>query len=136
MAAERTPMKRINELCEFVRETAYAIHLYHGHGHLEKVYENALAHRLRKAGLNVRQQGPITVFDEDGTIIGEYFADLFIEETLIAELKACRALANEHTAQILGYLRSARKEHGLLMNFGSYKFQIRKYVMSIAPSDI
>ena len=136
MAAERTPMKRINELCEFVRETAYAIHLYHGHGHLEKVYENALAHRLRKAGLNVRQQDPITVFDEDGTIIGEYFADLFIEETLIAELKACRALANEHTAQILGYLRSARKEHGLLMNFGSYKFQIRKYVMSIAPSDI
>jgi GxxExxY protein len=126
-------MKSIKELCEFVRETAYAIHLYHGHGHLEKVYENALAHRLRKAGLNVRQQDPITVFDEDGTIIGEYFADLFIEETLIAELKACRAFANEHTAQILGYLRSARKEHGLLMNFGSYKFQIRKYVMSLSP---
>ncbi len=124
-------MKSINELCEFVRETAYAIHLYHGHGHLEKVYENALAHRLRKAGLNVRQQDPITVFDEDGTTIGEYFADLFIEETLIAELKACRALADEHTAQILGYLKSARKEHGLLMNFGSYKFQIRKYVMSL-----
>jgi GxxExxY protein len=55
-------MKSIKELCEFVRETAYAIHLYHGHGHLEKVYENALAHRLRKAGLNVRQQDPITVF--------------------------------------------------------------------------
>ncbi len=125
-------MKSIKELCEFVRETAYAIHLYHGHGHLEKVYENALAHRLRKAGLNVRQQDPITVFDEDGTIIGEYFADLFIEETLIAELKACRAFANEHTAQILGYLRSARKEHGLLMNFGSYKFQIRKYVISLS----
>jgi len=124
-------MKSIKELCEFVRETAYAIHLYHGHGHLEKVYENALAHRLRKAGLNVRQQDPITVFDEDGTTIGEYFADLFIEETLIAELKACRALADEHTAQILGYLKSARKEHGLLMNFGSYKFQIRKYVMSL-----
>jgi GxxExxY protein len=124
-------MKSINELCELVRETAYAIHLYHGHGHLEKVYENALAHRLRKAGLNVRQQHPITVFDEDRTIIGEYFADLFIDETLIAELKACRALVNEHTAQILGYLRSSQREHGLLMNFGSYKFQIRKYVMSL-----
>jgi GxxExxY protein len=136
MAAGTTPMKSINELCEFVRETAYAIHLYHAHGHLEKVYENAMAHRLRKAGLNVKQQDPITVFDEDRTIIGEYFADLFIEETLIAELKACRALANEHTAQILGYLRSARKEHGLLMNFGSYKFQIRKYVMSLEPPDI
>jgi len=124
-------MKSINELCELVRETAYAIHLYHGHGHLEKVYENALAHRLRKAGLNVRQQYPIIVFDEDRTIIGEYFADLFINETLIAELKACRALVNEHTAQILGYLRSSQREHGLLMNFGSYKFQIRKYVMSL-----
>jgi GxxExxY protein len=129
-------MKSINELCELVRETAYAIHLYHGHGHLEKVYENALAHRLRKAGLNVRQQHPITVFDEDRTIIGEYFADLFIDENLIAELKACRALVNEHTAQILGYLRSSQREHGLLMNFGSYKFQIRKYVMSLEMPNV
>ena len=49
-------MKTIKELCDVVRETAYAIHVYHGHGHLEKVYENALAHRLRKAGLDVKQQ--------------------------------------------------------------------------------
>ena len=126
----------VNELCRLVRETAYAIHVYHGHGHLEKVYENALTHRLRKLGLNVKQQYPITVFDEDGTIIGEYFADLIVEEILIAELKACRALVNEHTAQVLGYLRSARKEHGLLMNFGSYKFQIQKYAMSLGPRAI
>ena len=69
-------MKTINELCDIIRETSYAIHVYHGHGHLEKVYENALAHRLQKAGLKVVQQNPLTVFDEDGTIIGEYFADL------------------------------------------------------------
>jgi GxxExxY protein len=129
-------MSIVNELCRLVRETAYAIHVYHGHGHLEKVYENALTHRLRKLGLNVKQQYPITVFDEDGTIIGEYFADLIVEEILIAELKACRALVNEHTAQVLGYLRSARKEHGLLMNFGSYKFQIQKYAMSLGPRTI
>ena len=129
-------MSVLNELCKLVRETAYAIHVYHGHGHLEKVYENALTHRLRKLGLNVKQQYPITVFDEDGTIIGEYFADLIVEEILIAELKACRALVNEHTAQVLGYLRSARKEHGLLMNFGSYKFQIQKYAMSLGPRAI
>jgi GxxExxY protein len=67
---------------------------------------------------------PITVFDEDGTMIGEYFADLIVEEILIVELKACRALVDEHTAQILGYLRSSQKEHGLLINFGSYKFPI------------
>jgi GxxExxY protein len=51
-------MSEINELCDFVRETAFAIYRYHRHGHLEKVYENALAHRLRKAGLNVLQQCP------------------------------------------------------------------------------
>jgi GxxExxY protein len=123
----------IKELTDPVRETAYAIHIYHGHGHLEKVYENALAHRLKKTGLKVEQQHPITVFDEDGTIIGEYFADLIIEDALIAELKACRALVDEHTAQILGYLRSSRKEHGVLINFGSYKFQIQKYAMSLNP---
>ena len=123
-------MKTINEFCDVIRNTAYAIHLYHGHGHLEKVYENALAHRLQKAGLKVTQQNPLTVFDEDGTVIGEYFADLLVEDALIVELKACRALADEHTAQILGYLKSARREHGLLINFGSYKFQIQKFVMS------
>lgn len=124
-------MRDINELCDIVRETAYAIHCYHGHGHLEKVYENALAHRLKKAGLHVRQQYPIEVFDEDGTSIGEYFADLIVEDALIVELKASRTLVSEHVAQILGYLRSARREHGLLINFGSYKFQIRKFARSL-----
>src|ERR1041385_5340427 len=62
-------MKDIKELTDQLRQIAYNIHVYHGHGHLEKVYENALANRLRKAGLEVRQQQPITVFDEDGTII-------------------------------------------------------------------
>lgn len=123
-------MKTINELCDLVRETSYAIHVYHGHGHLEKVYENALAHRLRKAGIDVKQQHPIQVFDEDGTNIGEYFADLLIDDRLIIELKAAKSLADEHTAQLLGYLKSSRTEHGLLINFGSYKFQIKKYVMS------
>ena len=123
-------MKTINELCDEVRKTAYAIHVYHGHGHLEKVYENALVNRLRKAGLEVKQQHPLNVYDEDGTLIGEYFADLLVEGRLIVELKACRAMAEEHVAQILGYLKSARIEDGLLINFGSYRFQIKKYVMS------
>ena len=124
-------MREINELCDIVRETAYAIHCYHGHGHLEKVYENALAHRLRKAGLHVQQQHPIGVFDEDGTSIGEYFADLMVQDALIVELKASRTLVSEHVAQVLGYLRSAQREHGLLINFGSYKFQIRKFAKSL-----
>ncbi len=122
-------MRNINELCDLVRQTAFAIHVYHGHGHLEKIYENALAHRLGQAGLKVVAQAPLQVFDEDGTLLGDYFADLLIEDMLLVELKACRALADEHVAQLLGYLKSSRKAHGLLINFGSYKFEIKKYIL-------
>jgi GxxExxY protein len=123
-------MKDIKSLSDQVRQTAFDIHVYHGHGHLEKVYENALAHRLRKVGLEVQQQHPIEVYDEDGTMIGDYLADLLVEGVLIVELKAAKALIPEHEAEILGYLKSARLEHGLLINFGSYKFEIRKFVWS------
>ena len=123
---------RIFELTDIVRETGYAIHCYHGPGHLEKVYENALVHRLRKRGIGVEQQKPLTVYDEDGTIIGEYVADLLIEGQLIVEVKAAKAIIDDHIAQTLGYLRSARLEHGVIVNFGAPKFQIRKLVMSEA----
>jgi len=123
-------MKTINELCNVVRQTAYDIHVYHANGHLEKVYENALAHRLHKLGIEVRQQHQLKVSDEDGTEIGEYFADLFVDNRLIVELKAAKAIADEHIAQMLGYLKASRIEHGLLINFGSYRFQIKKYVFS------
>jgi GxxExxY protein len=111
-------MKAINELCNIVRQTAYDIHVFHANGHLEKVYENALAHRLRKAGIDVKQQHQLKVRDEDGTEIGEYFADLFVDNRLIVELKAAKAIADEHIAQMLGYLKASRIEHGLLINFG------------------
>jgi len=123
-------MRDLKALSDQVRQIAYDIHVYHGHGHLEKVYENALAHRLRKAGLEVKQQYPIKVFDEDGTLIGDYLADLLVEGVLIIELKTAKILAPEHEAQVLGYLKSARLEHGLLINFGSYKFEIRKFAWS------
>jgi GxxExxY protein len=118
--------REVFALCDQVRETAFALHRYLRHGHLERVYENGLANRLRKQGLSVGQQCPLKVQDEDGTVLGDYFADLFIQDSL----KACRALANEHTAQLLGYLRACRKEHGLLINFGSPKLEIRKYALS------
>ena len=126
--------QEINDFCDRIRQTAYDIHVYHGQGHLEKVYENALGHRLRKAGLRAVQQAPIHVFDEDGTEIGDYFADLLVEDNVIIELKAAKTLAPEHEAQIIGYLKSSRKEHGLLINFGSFKFQIRKFALSQGES--
>jgi GxxExxY protein len=124
----------INALCDLVRETSFAIHTYHRNGHLEKVYENALVNRLRKRGLKVLPQHPLTVYDEDGTVLGEYFADLFIEDCLIVELKACKAIADEHIAQLLGYLKSARIETGLLINFDGVKLYIKKYLMTVTPS--
>lgn len=121
--------EEVKALCDLVRQTSYEIHTYHGQGHLEKVYENALAHRLNKMGVPVKQQEPLTVYDEDGTVIGEYYADILVDGWLILELKAVKILANEHTAQIMGYLKSARLKHGLLINFGSYRFEIKKYAL-------
>lgn len=118
--------EQMNKLADVIRETSFAIHKFHKHGHLEKVYENALAHRLRKLGFQVEQQFPITVFDEDGTVLGDYFADLLVERCLIVEKKAADGIADEHIAQLLGYLRSSRFEHGLLINFGAQRFQIKK----------
>jgi GxxExxY protein len=120
----------IYRLCDLVRETSFALHRYHRNGHMEKVYENGLINRLRKTGIELVQQHPLNVFDEDGAVLGEYFADLFVSGRLIVEIKACRSLADEHVAQLLGYLRSSRIEHGLLINFGAPKLQIRKYALS------
>ena len=119
----------VNELCDIVRETSFAIHKYHRNGHLEKVYENALVHRLRKQSINVEQQHPLKVYDEDDTVLGNYYADLLINNCLIIELKATRCIADEHIAQILGYLKSARIHDGLLINFGASKLFIKKFVM-------
>ena len=118
------------QLCDIVRETAYAIHRYHGPGHLEKIYENALVNRLQKFGLLVEQQVAMKVFDEDGTLLGDLFADIVVENLLLLELKAAKTVAYEHVAQILGYLKSSRIEHGALLNFGAGKFYIKMYGMS------
>ena len=126
----KKPMQPINQLCDVVRETSFAIHRYHRNGHVEKIYENALVNRLRKLGLDVHQQHPLSEFDEDGTLLGEFFADLFIEGRLVVELKAARAVADEHVAQLLGYLRSSRIETGLLINFGSSILHVKKYLMT------
>ncbi len=114
-------------LSDLVRQTAFEIHAFHGHGHLERIYENALVHRLRKRGIRVQQQFPIRVFDEDGELLGDYVSDLLIEDLLVVELKTAKTLTREHEAQLLAYLKSSKRKHGLLINFGSFRFEIRKY---------
>ncbi len=119
----------ILDVCNKIRQVSYDLHVYLRHGHLEKVYENGLANRLRKLGLQVEQQHPLKVFDEDGTELGLYYADLLVDNAVIVELKACKGLASDHIAQVLGYLRASRMRHGMLINFGAPKIEIKKLIL-------
>ena len=78
----------------------------------------------------MKQQDPLKVFDEDGTVLGLLKADLFVDNRLICEIKGCSSLVDEHVAQLVGYLRASRIEHGLLINFGAPKLQIKKYILT------
>jgi GxxExxY protein len=117
-------------LCDIVRETSFSLHRFLRHGHLESVYENGLKHRLSKVGLEVKSQFPREVRDEDGTHLGSFYADLFVEDKLIVELKAIKQIVDAHVAQLLGYLRATGIQHGLIINFGSPKLEIRKYALT------
>ncbi len=101
-----------------------------GSGFLEKTYENALAHELRKLGLIVEQQRGITVI-YDGIVIGEYFADLLVEDVVLVELKIARALEDAHRAQCLNYLRATGRRLCLLINFGTPHIEIKRIVMGL-----
>ncbi len=116
-----------SEKLKTIRQIAYVIHCYFGVGFLEKVYENALAHRLQKAGFDVRTQVPIIVKDEDGFVVGNYEADIIVDNQIIIELKAVQTLANAHKAQLLNYLKATGYKQGLLINFGSDIFQIKSF---------
>ncbi len=118
----------INQLSERIIGGAFKVANALGTGFLEKVYENALAHELRKAGLQVRQQVGVAVH-YDGVVVGEYSADLLVEDTVIVELKAIRTLDPVHVAQGLNYLRATGLPLCLLLNFGTPRLQIRRLVL-------
>ena len=105
------------ELTDTIIGAFYRVYNSLGHGFLEKVYENALAHELRKQALRVVQQAPIKVF-YDSIVVGEYFADMLVNDLVILELKVAEGLRPEHETQLLHYLRSTKIEVGLLLNFG------------------
>ncbi len=123
-------IERLKCLASEVGQVAYGVHEYFGTGLLEKVYEAALAHRLEKKGFTVERQRPLQVFDEDGYCVGDYVADMVVNEELIVELKATKSLSAEHMAQILNYLKIAQLPVGLLVNFGSYRFERRTVTIS------
>ena len=117
----------LDRITERIIGCAYTVGNALGCGFLEKVYENALVHELRKAGLAVQQQQPITV-SYDGAVVGEFAADLLVEGSVLVELKAAKALDDVHTAQCLNYLKATGLQVCLLINFGRTKVEVKRIV--------
>lgn len=115
----------VNEITRKIIGYAYEVSNTLGIGFVEKVYENALTHLIRKSGLLVAQQHSIKV-SFDGIIVGDFYADLLVENRVLVELKAVSRLIDPHTAQSLNYLRASGMEICLLINFGKSKIEIKR----------
>jgi GxxExxY protein len=122
----------IDGLTEAVIGRAFAVQNTLGSGFLEKVYENALAHELRKAGIAVAQQRDIAVH-YDVVVVGRCTVDLLVEDRLLVELKAVRTIDAVHAAQCLNYLKATGLWPCLLLNFGTPRLQIKRMVNGRRP---
>ena len=111
----------------------YTVYNTLGFGFLEKVYENAFKHKLEKSGLNVIQQKAIDVF-YDGVIVGQYFADIVVENKIILELKSIENISQIHEAQLHNYLKATSMKVGYLMNFGR-KAEYKRIILNQCQSD-
>ena len=121
---------RLNSLSELIIGCAFTVANTLGAGFLEKIYENALAHELRKAGLKIAQQRGIIV-TYDGVVVGEHAVDLLVEESVLVELKAVKALDDVHRAQCLNYLKATGLRLCLLINFGRPRLEIKRAVLGL-----
>lgn len=121
-------LTEVSALTERVIGCAFQVSNTLGCGFLERVYENALAHELQKAGLDIRQQAPIRV-TYDGVTVGEYTADLVVDGRLMLELKAVKALDDIHVAQCINYLKATGLRLCLLINFGKPRIEIRRIAL-------
>lgn len=124
----QSPVMPTAELTEKVIGCAYKVSNSLGCGFLEKVYENAFAHELRKAGFHVVQQQRVNVF-YDGISVGYYEADVVVDNCLIIEIKALRALEDAHKAQTLNYLKATGMKLGLLINFGAPRVEVKRVAL-------
>ena len=116
----------LDETTDRVIASCFKVHKALGAGFLEKVYENSLLVELTRNGLAVRQQVPISVKYE-GAVVGEYFADILVDERVILELKANEALSKDHEVQLVNYLAATGIDVGLLINFGRSVTVRRKF---------
>lgn len=113
------------QITEKIIGCSYTVANTLGSGFLEKVYENALAHELRKTGLAVQQQAGIAV-NYDGVIVGDYVADLLVENKVLVELKTVKGIDNVHFAQCMNYLKATGLQVCLLINFGTPRIEIKR----------
>ena len=120
--------EQLDLITEKIIGCCYTVATALGNGFLEKVYENALAHELKKSGFRVLQQHPVKVMYDD-VEVGDYVADLLVENSVIVELKAIKALDNIHRAQCLNYLKATGMSVCLLVNFGPPKIEIKRVVL-------
>ena len=107
---------------------AIEVHNKLGYGFLEKVYENALMILFRREGINAKQQAPITVYFE-GKVVGEYFADILVEDKIILELKSLEKITDVHKAQALNYLKATGLRLAIIINFGKKKLEYERLVL-------
>ncbi len=106
---------------------AMQVHNALGHGFLEKVYENALMVLFRREGLKALQQSPIAV-SFLGEVVGDYIADIVIEDKVVVELKSLDRITDAHRAQVINYLKATGKELALLLNFGKERLEYERIV--------
>jgi GxxExxY protein len=121
-----------SELTEIVIGCAMRVHSALGPGFLESVYQRALEHELRKSGLQVECQKPVSVH-YDGVIVGDFMADLIVEGKVMIELKANQALVVANEAQLVNYLTATRIEVGLLINFGAQLLEFKRKTRTYRP---
>ena len=126
------PMQH-EELTRKIIGCAYKIYNAMGFGFLESVYEKCMIIELVKLGLEFKEQYPITVHYE-GHVVGEFFADLWVEDAVIVELKSVRAIATAHETQLVNYLKSTGKDVGLLLNFGESKVEVKRKMRELPRS--
>jgi len=120
----------INDITYAIRGAVFEVNRILGSGFLEKVYENALIFELRDRGLKAENQVPLKVFYKEN-LVGDYLADIFVEDQVIVELKAVEKLEKIHEAQLLNYLRATGIRVGLLVNMKHPKAEIKRMVMDL-----
>jgi len=121
-------MLELEELTYRIRGCVFEVYRCLGHGFLEKVYENALCMELQSQGIEAKAQVPLEVRYK-GAVVGEYVADILVEDRVLLELKAQRQLSPGNESQLLNYLRAGKWQVGMLINFAFPKAQIRRLIV-------